>query len=374
MSKLKKLFSLIPIHELEQSAQQQIYNVLELDFMLKLAIMPDCHTGYTLPIGGVALLDDVISPEYVGYDEGCGMCCIITDIDISELGGWDAKVKIFNKIYDTVPLGVGQGHSSYQDYDEFHSASGDKELNKMVNDKLNLQIGTLGSGNHFIEIGYNNDNKVVVVIHSGSRNIGHSIATYYMNLSKNVDIDLPQGYLHLNGSYGQQFLHDQNFALEYALENRKRMMYDVLRILKFSEKEISEYMRTMINENHNHAVMTKEGVLHRKGATPAEYGVFGVIPGTMKSGTYITKGLGNATYLSSASHGAGRKMSRTKAKKSIKLHQHKEWMKGIVAKVDHGTLDEAHGAYKNLRNVIKAQDGIVVDVVDYVKPLINVKG
>ena len=129
-----------------------------------------------------------------------------------------------------------------------------------------------------------------------------------------------------------------------------------------------------INENHNHAVVTKDGVLHRKGATPAEKGVLGVIPGTMKSGTYITIGLGNDKFLNSASHGAGRVLGRKAAKRELTLEQHQNWMKGIVAKVEESTIDEAHGAYKDLDDVIRYQEGIVIDVVDYVKPLINVKG
>jgi tRNA-splicing ligase RtcB len=130
----------------------------------------------------------------------------------------------------------------------------------------------------------------------------------------------------------------------------------------------------MINENHNHAIITEDGVLHRKGATPADKGQIGVIPGNMKDGVYVTVGLGNEEYLSSASHGAGRRFSRRKAKETISISDFENDMKGIVCKVDNGTLDESPSAYKDINMVIERQEGIVIEVVDYLKPLVNIKG
>lgn len=373
--KLDKLSTLIPLHELEQGAQQQIYDALALEFLLKLAVMPDCHTGYTLPIGGVALLDSVISPEYVGYDIGCGMCYVVTNLKAHKfLKKQKKKENLFESIYELIPVGF-ESHSTSQDYFDFENASGNKDLLKRVNQKLYVQLGTLGGGNHFIEIGENTDGFVTVAIHSGSRNMGHSIAGHYMQLSKNVDKDLPNGFLHLDGEYGQQYLKDMNFALEYALANRHNMMCVVLEIMGYSAKDITQMVHMdMVNENHNHAIVDGSLVLHRKGATPADKDQYGIIPGNMKSGIYVTKGLGNETYLSSASHGAGRKMSRSKAKKSINLDRFKNQMHGIVAKVGKSTLDEAPDAYKDLHGVIERQEGIVIDTVDYAKPLINIKG
>jgi len=373
MTNLDKLKTLIPIEEIEQSAQQQIYTNLEFAFLKKLAIMPDVHMGYTLPIGGVALLDNVISPEYVGYDIGCGMCCVTTEVPVKSLKQ-KKKEEIFEELYKTIPIGMGLSKVKPEIFDEFKSASGNQELDDKVNSRLSRQLGTLGGGNHFIEIGENRKKNLCVTIHSGSRNPGHSVASYYMKASKTIDGDLPKGFLHLDSDLGQAYLQDLNFMLDYALENRKIMMIDTLYVLGFGPTNVGFYLKNMINENHNHAVVRDDGVLHRKGATPAEKDTLGVIPGTMKSGVYITKGLGNKEYLSSASHGAGRKFSRSKAKKMIKLSDHEHWMEGIVAKVTKSTIDESHGAYKNLRNVIKAQEGIVIDVVDYIKPIINVKG
>jgi tRNA-splicing ligase RtcB len=372
----KKLTTLIPLHELEWSAQNQIYEALELDFLLKLAVMPDCHTGYSLPIGGVALLDNVISPGYVGYDQGCGMCYILTRLLVDDFFNRDKKkLQLFEKIYEIIPVGFNSREKPMP-YQDFKSASGNKELNKKVHGKLWVQIGTLGGGNHFIEIGENKEGYITITIHSGSRNIGHSIASYYMKLSKNVDKDLPNGFLHLNGEYGQQYLVDMNFALDYALENRKVMMRDVLALFGYNSHEIDTLIhQNMVNENHNHAIVDKNNhVLHRKGATPAKKGQIGIIPGSMKTGVYVTEGLGNPTFLESASHGAGRKMSRTAAKEKITMERFNSSMNGIVAKVEHSTKDEAPDAYKNLHDVIKKQEGIVINTIDYTKPLVNVKG
>lgn len=367
MSNLHKLKTLIPLHELEYDAQQQIYTELAHDFLLKLVIMPDCHTGYTLPIGGVALLDKVISPEYTGMDIGCGMVCFIFPVPAKDI--YKHKQKIFDEIYNRVPVGFNCRDKAI-DYPLFDSASGDKNLNTKVNDRLLIQLGTLGSGNHFIEIGENKEGYLAVVIHSGSRNIGHSIATYYMALSKKEDKHLPNGFLDLNSDFGQMYLQDLKYALDYALANRKKMLEDVTDILRL--KGVGGFF---INENHNTADVLSDGtVLHRKGATPADKDQYGVIPGNMRDGTYVTIGLGNEEYLSSASHGAGRKMSRKKAKENIDLDSFRDVMKDVLAKVDQGTLDEAPMAYKNLNNVIDAQKGIVVDVMDHIKPLINIKG
>ena len=238
-----------------------------------------------------------------------------------------------------------------------------------------VQIGTLGGGNHFIEIGVNREGYITVTIHSGSRNIGHSIASYYMKLCKHVDPDLPHGFLHLNGEAGQQYLHDMTFSLDYALHNRKVMMKEVLSLFGYNDHEISVLINDyMINENHNHAVVNGTEVLHRKGATPADKGQIGIIPGSMKTGVYVTEGLGNEEYLSSSSHGAGRKMSRKVAKKKIKMERFEEQMHGIIAKVEKSTLNEAPDAYKNLHTVIQSQEGIVIKILDHVEPLINVKG
>jgi tRNA-splicing ligase RtcB len=380
MQKIDKLKSLIPMSEIEEEAKKQIYKALDQDFLKKLVIMPDVHAGYDLPIGGVALLDGMISPSYVGYDIGCGMTNITFDISAREvLKDEREKVHFFNRIYQEIPTGFESRRHSLNEktvapYLKEHfprnglysSFSGDKNLTRDINEKLYSQLGTLGGGNHFIEIGCDNQDKLSVTIHSGSRNLGHKVASFYMKQGR---------FLEISSDLGRAYQRDMEFALQFALANRKYMMDIVLEILGFNEKERNLYLQQrMINENHNHAEVTADGVLHRKGATPAEKGQLGVIPGNMRDGVYITRGLGNEEYLQSASHGAGRVMSRKKAKSSLQLHDFEYTMKGIIAKVSRHTLDEAPFSYKDIGTVLNYQEGIVVEVINRVKPLINVKG
>jgi tRNA-splicing ligase RtcB len=368
MTRDKRLRTLIDLELLEPAAVDQIQAALELPFLEALVVLPDCHPGYHLPIGGVALLKEVISPSYVGYDIGCGMCHIKTDLAAIDIKGREDE--IFTAVYSRIPVGFDSRRSP-KDYKEFRSATGDKKLDKKVADKLFVQLGTLGSGNHFVEFGETEDGSLAVTVHSGSRNMGHSIASHHMHMAKVKDTDLPQGFLHLRGKRGREYLADMDFALEYALENRKLMMLEVLDVLG----QPNALMSRMINENHNHAVVQKDGmVLHRKGATPAEKGQLGVIPGNMRDGVYVTRGLGNRKFLCSASHGAGRVMSRKAAKKRHSIKEFREAMAGITARVEPATLDEAPFAYKDLDEVIRMQEGVVIEVVDRTRPVINIKG
>jgi tRNA-splicing ligase RtcB len=368
MTGKNKLRTLIDLDKLEPAAADQIEAALEMPFLEALAIMPDCHPGYHLPIGGVALLREVVSPSYVGYDIGCGMCHIKTDLPASDLRGREDM--IFAEVYNRIPVGF-ESRRTPLDYRDFKSASGEKKLDKKVAGKLKVQLGTLGGGNHFIEFGEAEDGSLAVTIHSGSRNMGHSIATHHMKTAKEKERDLPQGFLRLRGKYGREYVKDMEFALEYALENRRVMMLEMLDVLG----QPNALMGRMINQNHNHASVNRDGaVLHRKGATPAEKGEPGVIPGNMRDGVYVTVGLGNRKYLCSASHGAGRTMSRKAAKKQYSLTDFHDAMTGVKARVEPATLDEAPFVYKNLDEVIAMQRGVVIDIVDRTRPLVNIKG
>lgn len=371
MSKLDKLKSLIPLEEIEPKAMQQIYNALEQSFLKKLAIMPDVHAGYDLPIGGVALLDNVISPSFVGFDIGCGVLSVNTCIKHSELSNED-KVRLYNDIKNNIPNGEGNEQKRKLIYADFPNSTKDKNLFEKVQSKITSQLGTLGGGNHFIELGIDEEEYIHLTIHSGSRNPGHTVGGYYMKLSETNDTDLPPGFFHRDSELGQCYLHDMNFMLNFALNNRIYMMQTILEILKFKKDDIRNIV--YINENHNHAEIKADGVLHRKGATPANKGEYGVIPGNMRDGVFITVGLGNEEYLSSASHGAGRTMSRKKAKENINHETFISQLDGIVASTDKSLLDEAPDAYKDINRVIELQNGIVVNVVKHIKPIINVKG
>lgn len=368
---MDKLKSLIPLDLLEVSALTQIYDNLKFNFLEKLVIMPDCHMGYTLPIGGVALLNGVISPSYVGYDIGCGMCNIITNLKYSELSSND-KWKILDDLYEKIPMLKSKKSVGYSSFESFIN---DKELDKKVNEKINNQHGTTGGGNHFIELGENLNGYLAITVHSGSRKPGWLVGDYYMKLSKIVDLHLPPDFLDLNSDYGKAYKEDMDFMLEYALSNRKVLIEKTLKIIGFDDNEIKRLLNEkLINENHNHAVVYEEGkILHRKGATPADKDQLGIIPGNMKDGVYITRGLGNDEYLSSSSHGAGRLKSRNQSKKDISMEELENDMKGKFVRLSEGVLDEAPGAYKNLDEVIAMQEGIVIETIDKISSDINIK-
>jgi len=365
MKNVEKLKTLIPLTLLEDEALKQIEKNLEVPFLKKLVILPDCHSGYDLPVGAVALLDGYVSASYVGVDIGCGMCSVRTPIKVDSLNEKDKK-HIFEQTYKKIPVGFERRKKGLP-YRKFYSASGDKHLNKSVNEILNISLGTLGGGNHFIEYGKSEkDGNLYVTIHSGSRHLGKLIADFYIKRGRFLPVDSEDGI---------NYWEDMTFAIEYALENRKIMLEIILKeILSLSSKEYKEAMETFINESHNFAEKRDDGILHRKGATSAYKDQLGIIPANMKDGVFITEGLGNEEYLSSASHGAGRKMSRKKARKTISRAEFEKIMEGIVAKTSKKVIDEAPMAYKDILQVIKFQEGKVIRVINRLFPIINIKG
>lgn len=375
-----KIEWLIPKEEVEQGALDQIYNVAEIDLVKKMAIMPDVHQGYDMPIGGVALIDNHISPAYIGYDEGCGMCYVDTHIPVEDMFQDEReKINIYNMINKEIPMGVGVGHSTPQEYKKFISASGNKELDEIINHKIVTQLYSLGSGNHFLEVGITQSGTVSVTIHSGSRGAGWKSSDYYMKLEKKEGV-VKTGknkkgedtfcLLDYDSDLGKAYYEDLNFFLQYALDNRKGMMRDIIKILGC---DWNLYENAMINKTHNHAEITEDGILHRKGATSSYENEMGIIPGNMRDGVWIVKGLGNETFLNSSSHGAGRTKSRKQAKKDTTMEQFSDSMTGIIAKVTEKTLDESPFAYKDIKKVIERQEGVVIDVIDKTKPIINIK-
>lgn len=349
----------IPIEEIDPGSVRQINAALELPFLKTLAIMPDVHKGYELPIGGVALLDDHIWPGAVGYDIGCGMCHINTGKTAGELPDMDV---VFKRIIKMIPVGSAVREHPVKKFVEFPNGSGYAVVEDAICHKASIQIGTLGGGNHFIEIGVNKKGIIGITIHSGSRRPGWLIGDFYMKLTG--------GPVRLDSDAARAYIADMNWALQFALDNRSVMMNRCLQALGLSD----ELMNSMVNENHNHAVIMPQGVLHRKGATPADNGQIGIIPANMRDGVWITRGLGNTEFLSSASHGAGRTMSRNKARKSLDCVEFADQMNGIISPPLEKLIDEAPRAYKDINKVIAAQDGIVVDVIDHFRPLVVVKG
>ncbi len=359
--------------KVEPSALDQFYSAMKQEFSVKGALMPDAHTGYTLPIGGVIATKDFILPSWVGYDIGCGLCALPTNFSAGDIR--KNADSIYRQIYLNIPTGF---NNNKRDSDwEYRSFPCSETVTRLFEKNGLKQLGSLGSGNHFIEIGEDETNKVWIIIHSGSRNLGHSVATHYMKLASK-DGKAREGHFgfRTDSDKGEDYINDMSFCLAFALENRRQMINRILDIL---HSELPHSKRTknsddqLINRTHNH-VEFKEGLwIHRKGATHAEEGMLGVIPGNMRDGSFIVEGKGNPESLWSSSHGAGRVMGRRQAKKKLSLKEFKATMKGIKSKATLQTIDESPFAYKDIFEIMDLQKNLV-RVLHRVKPIINIKG
>lgn len=373
------------LDDIEDGALDQAKNLANLPFAYHhIAIMPDSHQGYGMPIGGVMATEGVVVPNAVGVDIGCGMCAVKTSL--TELDK-DTLKKIMGEIRKAVPVGFGH-HKKNQDEKLMPEFIGHMEDNRkdypIISQEYNSalkQIGTLGGGNHFIEIQKGSDGHIWLMIHSGSRNLGFKVANYYNKVAQEINdkyysvVDKGQelAFLPLETKEAQDFLREMNYCVDFALANRKLMMERIKEIVG------AEY-EPMINIAHNYATMEnhfgKNVMVHRKGATSAKEGEVGIIPGSQGTKSYIVEGLGNKESFESCSHGAGRKMGRKDAQRSLNLEDEKKKLddKGVIHSIrNKKDLDEASGAYKDIDVVMKNQQDLVKVSVE-LEPLAVIKG
>lgn len=374
--KLKKLEELnkpykIYAEYLESGAIDQFVNVMSLPDVVQGALMPDAHSGYVLPIGAVVSTAGTIYPSFVGYDIGCGMFSVkLLGVTKEELINNAETIR--DKIFSAVPVGFSK-NENLQEASKWLSQKLLPKHSSRINDILGHApncIGTLGGGNHFIEIGYDEEDQVWLTIHSGSRSIGHGIASLYMKMASGDD-GKAESACHLleTSEEGRDYILDLEYGLQFALANREYIAQRVCSVNGFTMDGNS-----IINRNHNHAEFKDNLWIHRKGATHADEGMMGVIPGNMRDGCFIVRGKGNPESMNSSSHGAGRVMSRSKAKKEVTLESFKESMKDIPgATVGESTIDESPFAYKDIFDVMRLQEDLV-EVLHYIKPVVNVKG
>jgi tRNA-splicing ligase RtcB len=322
----------------------------------------------------------VILPSWVGYDIGCGMCALPTSYNAADVR---AKAKeIFDGIYKAVPVGFSH-NARTTEWPEGESLPCSEKMLEIFDKNGLRQLGSLGGGNHFAEVGADETGKVWVILHSGSRGIGHATATYYMRMASDIAQSASgeelthkarEGHFgfSVDSTEGQDYIKDLAFCLAFALENRREMMRRIEGVLSANCAGSGEW-DSLINRNHNHAEQ-KDGLwIHRKGATHAEAGMMGVIPGNMRDGSFIVRGKGNPEALWSSSHGAGRVLGRKEAKRTLNMASFTETMAGVVALVTDETLDESPFAYKDIYSVM-AQQGDMVEVMAHVRPILNIKG
>ena len=364
---------LIPIKswaaDLEEGALIQAQNLSKLPFAFKhIAIMADAHEGYGMPIGGVLACKDMIIPNAVGVDIGCGVMAVKTDI--KEISRDSIKV-IINKVHKSIPSGFGH-HKKPQDWEGFKGFPGTKIFNQEFN-SARCQIGTLGGGNHFCSIEKGSDGHIWLMVRSGSRNLGYKVANYYNKIAKKINERtnlIPKSYdlapLEINSEVGREYFDAMNYCLKFAKANRE-MLFDAFYGI-FREVTSSKKILQKIDIHHNYAAIEthygEEVVLHRKGATSARQYELGIIPGSMGTPSYIVEGLGNPESFMSCSHGAGRVIGRKQANRVFTEEMANEAMEGIVFKGWKGDYSEAPMAYKDIEEVMNNQK-------DLVKPLVK---
>jgi len=390
--------------EIDPIAKDQLINLTELPFLFKhAAAMGDCHPGYGMPIGGVIACNNAVIPYAVGKDIGCGMSSVRTNYPAEKITRKQI-VEIREIVKNLIPVGDGNVHDKeMEQWGEF-----EKFLSRFKNPIQEVgwykpndwkwfkrSLGTLGGGNHFIEIQSGDDGNIWLMLHSGSRNLGNKIANYYsdlaLKLNKRWYSNIPDkdlAFFPADIKEGGLYIRDMNFALKFAAENRKRMMTLFKATVSYVLGEI--LFTKEINIHHNYASLehhfNKDVWVHRKGATSARNGEIGIIPGSQGTNSYIVEGLGNPLSYCSCSHGAGRKKGRMDASRTLSVDECTKSMEGVVfdgwkevkrkAKKDpDGMLDlsEAPEAYKDIDQVMENQKDLVKIIVK-LKPLGVVKG
>jgi len=377
------------LDDIEPGALDQAINIANLPFIFKhVAIMPDAHQGYGMLIGGVMAAKGVIIPNAVGVDIGCGMCAVETSLtSITK----ESLINIVEKIKKIIPIGFAH-HSKPQDENLMPVPDGtDYAFMPVFNqqyDSALYQLGTLGGGNHFIEIQKGSDEYIWIMIHSGSRNLGYKVAQHYNTVAikentkwySEITKDKELAFLPIDTSEAKNYMLEMKYCVEFALANRKLMMNRIIDIIVNTVSESFILFDNTINIAHNYAKWEnhfgQNVIVHRKGATSAREGEIGIIPGSQGTKSYIVEGLGNRESFMSCSHGAGRKMGRNQAKIGLNLKQEIELMnkQGIIHEIKTiHDLDEASGAYKDIDIVMENQSDLVKILVE-LKPLAVIKG
>ena len=390
----------------EEGAVQQAVNLAHHPALVHhVALMPDAHQGYGMPIGGVVAAKGAVIPAAVGVDIGCGMIATETDVPAEAFAEMSFRRAFQEKLKERIPVGEGVSHRVTQDWEGFEEYTAHNGMRSSLwpskLDRMNL--GTLGGGNHFIELQKSTaldgsgdpegGAKVWLMIHSGSRNLGKRIEEHYHRIAAKMcerfhsplpDKDL--AFLPIEEQAGHDYFTDMLFALRYARENRRRMM-EAMKATLAEFVPGANFIRT-IDIHHNYAAFEEhfgeKVCVHRKGATSAKLDEIGIIPGSMGTASYIVRGLGNPESFMSCSHGAGRRMSRIAASTTLTVEECDKAMDGIVCERWHkykgfgkakGRLDlsEAPQAYKDIEDVIASERDLVEPLVRLV-PLASLKG
>ncbi|CAL9502363.1 RtcB family protein [Streptomyces sp. NPDC057340] len=375
----------------EEGALQQLRNVATLPWIKGLAVMPDVHYGKGATVGSVIAMQGAVCPAAVGVDIGCGMSAVKTSLTANDLPGDLSRLR--SKIEQAIPVGRGM-HDSPLEPGRFHGLAtggwddfwgrfdGVAEAVRFRRARAATQMGTLGQGNHFVEFCIDTSDSVWLMLHSGSRNIGKELAEHHIGVAQKLPhnqglIDRDLAVFVADTPQMAAYRNDLFWAQEYAKYNRMIMMALFKDVIRKEFKKAKPAFEQEISCHHNYVAEERyEGMdllVTRKGAIRAGSGEYGIIPGSMGTGSYIVKGLGNDASFNSASHGAGRRMSRNAAKRRFSTEDLEEQTRGVECRKDSGVVDEIPGAYKPIEQVIDQQRDLV-EVVAKLKQVICVKG
>lgn len=371
-----------PLDEVEPGALAQLKNVASLPWVFHhVAVMADVHIGKGCTIGSVIALRDAVSPAACGVDVGCGMMAVETNITANDLP--DSLKQLRHSIERGIPVGFNWHKDPVKRVEKLNIWDRFKHLDKKVQDlkeRALLQCGTMGGGNHFLELCLDEAGGVWLMLHSGSRNIGKTLADIHIKVAKklahNSDLPDPDLAVFLSGTPEMEaYRRDLYWAQEYALENRKTMMAIYQDQMKRAfpqiifEKPIQCHHNYVSEEYH----YGENVFITRKGAIRAGQGDMGIIPGSMGACSYIVRGLGNPESFESASHGAGRRMSRGEARRTFTVKDLEEQTKGVECRKDSAVLDEIPSAYKDIDKVMENQKDLV-EIVAKLKQIMCIKG
>jgi len=387
--------------KIEPEALQQLINLSQLPIVHgHVAAMPDVHSGIGATVGSVIATKQAIIPAAVGVDIGCGMNAVRLTLTADELPGGLARLR--SAIEATVPVGFEQHEASKV------KGSADERTARRLADRLEsivgkhpgvtkmqrkfdqtwiCQLGTLGGGNHFIEVCLDESQSVWVMLHSGSRGIGNLMGRYFIAAAREVatrdHLNLPDrdlAYFSEGSTWFDDYVEAVDWAQDYALLNRRKMMGTILDAVRNELASSVDHWTIegeAINCHHNYVAREthwgQKLFVTRKGAISARNGEMGIIPGSMGAKSYIVRGLGNPESLCSCSHGAGRRMSRTAAKRRFNSVDLEEQTRGVECRKDAGVVDEIPGAYKDIDEVMANQSDLV-QVIHTLKQIICVKG
>ena len=373
-------------NEPENGAIEQARHLANLPFTVKqICLMPDTHQGYGMPIGGVIATDAVVIPNAVGVDIGCGMKAVKTNLHAESLTQEQLKA-ILGQIREAVPVGF-KHHSTPHTLPE---EPGLEDIHQFIVlreqwESARYQLGTLGGGNHFIEIQRDEEGIVWLMIHSGSRNLGKKVADHYNKVAQkfnaqwysSVPKEWELAFLPRDSFEGKQYLREMEYCLQFAAANRNQITDLIEPIFYAVTKGL---FLTAINIHHNYAAMEnhfgQNVMVHRKGATRAQEYELGIIPGSQGTKSYIVRGKGNPDSFMSCSHGAGRRMGRKEAVRSLDFEAEVQALndRGILHAIrSKEDLEEASGAYKDI-DIVMAEQSDLVDIVHTLEPMAVVKG